>query len=632
MGALTKLSTVRGMLVNMGPRYLLYRLRHAFEIKVGVLQRRIPSDPPEVVGTSLARFRQNPPAFFFSDRETVRVPRAPDPNVAATARDLRARTFRFFSGEAYPLADEQPWRTHPLTNVCFPDVHWSEVPDFNLELGDIKYVWEPSRFSHLYTLIRDEHHNRADHGGFVCAQLDAWLRENPVNRGPNYKCSQEISLRILNWTFALHYYKDHPALTEALWDRLQHNIYWSLHHVYNHIEFSRIAVRNNHAITETMVLWLGGLLYPWLPDVAEWSTRGRTWLEEELDYQLHPDGTYLQHSHNYQRVVVQLLNWAIRLGEVHGNPLPQDILNRAGACLDYLLAVQTPGGQLPNYGANDGALFFPLATQQYRDYRPQLDGLARALGRSSPYSTPLEEGEWLSTPGRQPEGATRSVTHHQRSSTLSFPQGGIFVHRTTSTLTFLKAQSYRDRPSQADNLHLDFWIDDENVLRDQGTFRYNADPADQRYFFGTASHNTVMLNELDQMTKGPRFVWLDWTQAARGNWVNENTFVGSIDAFRQLSKKIRHTRRVRIEADLKRLTVIDEISGAPDGTYLTQRWHPNPAWLNRLNFECADPTGTSIERTEERGDFSELYGIREAVTDLAFTTAAHSLTTTISWT
>ncbi len=30
---------------------------------------------------------------------------------------------------------------------------------------------------------------------------------------------------------------------------------------------------------------------------------------------------------------------------------------------------------------------------------------------------------------------------------------------------------------------------------------------------GTESHNTIMLDNLDQMLKGERFVWYNWSQA-----------------------------------------------------------------------------------------------------------------------
>ena len=33
--------------------------------------------------------------------------------------------------------------------------------------------------------------------------------------------------------------------------------------------------------------------------------------EKEIDYQIYKDGTYLQFSMNYQRVVVQLLTWVL---------------------------------------------------------------------------------------------------------------------------------------------------------------------------------------------------------------------------------------------------------------------------------------------------------------------------------
>ena len=32
-------------------------------------------------------------------------------------------------------------------------------------------------------------------------------------------------------------------------------------------------------------------------------------------------------------------------------------------------------GKVPNYGANDGALVFPLSTCGYLDYRPQLNAI-----------------------------------------------------------------------------------------------------------------------------------------------------------------------------------------------------------------------------------------------------------------
>ena len=37
-------------------------------------------------------------------------------------------------------------------------------------------------------------------------EIEDWILKNPINKGPNYKCSQEITIRIFNWLFVLNYY------------------------------------------------------------------------------------------------------------------------------------------------------------------------------------------------------------------------------------------------------------------------------------------------------------------------------------------------------------------------------------------------------------------------------------------
>ena len=49
----------------------------------------------------------------------------------------------------------------------------------------------------------------------------------------------------------------------------------------------------------------------------------------------------------------------------------------------------------------------------------------------------------------------------------------ITLFNDTNSKTFIRCCSYRDRPYQSDNLHIDIWIDGINFLRDSGTFMYN---------------------------------------------------------------------------------------------------------------------------------------------------------------
>ena len=627
IGILDKVQLVRKLLPQMGWRYVSYRIKHIVNTRLGSLKQAIPVNPGDVPGEllTLSAFRQNKPAFFPSPI-FAGLERCKDDALASRALEYRNNIYTYFSSTQLSLADEMPWNTHPLTKKEFPLKHWSEIPDMDDSLGDIKYIWEPSRFSHLYTFIRDDYHNETDNGAIVFAQINDWLSANPVNVGPNYKCSQEISLRILNWTFALHYYADHIALTEELWKRIQENIYWSLHHVYHHIDFSRIAVRNNHAITETGTLWLAGKLFPWLPKVAMWSKRGKEWLEEELDYQIYTDGTYIQHSHNYQRVVAQLLTWFVYLGDLHDDPLSEEIKNKAGVFLEYLSTMmQKKSGFLPNYGANDGALFFPLASQAYRDYRPQLDALARALREPSISNKPLEEAFWT--------GGAKTAVNSKiiEDKSYSFPIGGQYVLRDKNVFASIKAQSFKDRPSQADNLHLDLWIDGINILRDQGTYQYNTDPETADYFFGTRSHNAALLGKSNQMKRFGRFIFFDWTTNARGSWISKTKFRGTIDGFADIGAGITQTRTVEFFLNEKKLNVKDEFSRKPENEVITQYWHPHPKHIEFLNFKSVDANGVNLELQHTSGFYSSAYGIKEPVTDLIFQTTSNSLTTEISW-
>jgi hypothetical protein len=123
------------------------------------------------------------------------------------------------------------WLTNPATGHRYVLDHWTEIPDLSAKAGDIKYVWEKSRFSYLLTLIRYDHHYGEALGEVVFSEIESWLEANPLNLGPNYICSQETSLRLLNWTFALYYYKDDAALTQVRWKRIMQSIYGQLKHV-----------------------------------------------------------------------------------------------------------------------------------------------------------------------------------------------------------------------------------------------------------------------------------------------------------------------------------------------------------------------------------------------------------------
>lgn len=79
---------------------------------------------------------------------------------------------------------------------------------------------------------------------------------------------------------------------------------------------------------------------------------------------------------NYHRVLIQLLTIAIAISEKNGDKFKVKTYEKAHKALNFLYQCQDEvSGWLPNYGFNDGALFFPLSDYDYRNYQPQLDAL-----------------------------------------------------------------------------------------------------------------------------------------------------------------------------------------------------------------------------------------------------------------
>ena len=608
---LQKVPLTFDLMKNMGSRYVLFRLWDGCTKKIGGYQLNHPTNPRLRMTISLNQWRTMNIPFVFDDRQTLSLPKYQEPTLKEKANRILNGEVQFFSFEWKQLGPNYNWITHPETQYEYNNtLHWSAINDFDKEQGDIKYVWEKSRFSHLINLMRYDYHFEEDHSEFVFQEIADWIHWNPINQGPNWKCSQEISLRVFNWMYLLLYYKNSPFLTEVLWEKIQNSIYWQLHHVYHRRHFSLIAVRNNHAITETLLLSLSEIMFPFFPETKKWAQVGRKCFEREIAYQIYEDGAYIQHSMNYHRVVIQLLSFGLSITEKAEKPFSKTVYDKAYKSLNFLLQfVQKENGYLPNYGANDGAWFFPLSESHYRDFRPQLNSLHQILTSTSLF-------------GQNEDFFQKKKSHYSfaplkiQMGCVEFNSSGYYLFRNEQSFTFIKCGSYKDRPSHADNLHLDIWVKGENILRDSGSYQYNTDPRDFNYFFGSQSHNTVVVADCDQMLKGNRFIWYYWTKALAVLTDEDDekyTFEGSIKAFQQLGGLV-HKRKVSIYKN-KAIWIVEDYIDTPNDTTARQLWHIHPESL-QLGWKVA--TKFPYHKTDFQSYFSSFYGVKEAQTGIAF--------------
>ncbi|MDO7204765.1 heparinase II/III family protein [Paraclostridium bifermentans] len=108
------------------------------------------------------------------------------------------------------------WHYNPLTNKEVENKRkWYMIPDFDSDRGDIKIIWEISRFTHLYYIARafliteDVKYYES-----FSEQIQSWIANNEYSYGSNYKCGQESALRMINILIAYSIFKKFDLVTD----------------------------------------------------------------------------------------------------------------------------------------------------------------------------------------------------------------------------------------------------------------------------------------------------------------------------------------------------------------------------------------------------------------------------------
>lgn len=529
-GMTGKLHHLRQIWRDMGPRWLAYRLSYAARLRLGQLQRQMPStdwDARPLSGffsqANLAEpeqyldYRRSAARpFFFTPRDRQRY----EPYFAAWDKEGRTPLdecdeiaqgrLRYFGKVAVQTGFPPDWHRNPFTGLKVrADLHWSKIDDFGN--GDIKIVWEPSRFGFTYPLVRAYWRTRDERYAETFWQLlEDWQAQNPPQQGANWKCGQETSFRVMAWCFGLYGFLNAEATSAERAVALAQMVAVSGERIEGNLRYA-LSQRNNHGISEGMGLWTIGSLFPELRSARKWSELGREVLETQGRELIYADGSFTQHSLNYHRLMLHDYLWSLRLDGLHEGSFSAELKDRVRKASDFLFELQDEeSGRVPNYGHNDGALLLPLNNCDYRDFRPVLQSAHYFFKGERRYENGLWDEDLLWLFG--PDACEASIEVTVRND-LSAEIGGYYTLRSKKGFGFVRCATFRDRPAQADMLHLDLWWRGENIARDPGTYSYNAPSPWNNALAHTAYHNTVTVDGLDQMERVGKFLWLPWLRS-----------------------------------------------------------------------------------------------------------------------
>ncbi len=468
------------------------------------------------------------------------------------------------------LVSELKWEQSVLTGQNYSNMAkpWFCLSDFDSNVGDIKGVWEASRFDWALGLAKDYLSGREQALDELNATTKDWLEHNPPYLGPNWKCGQEASIRVM-----------HLAMSAKLLNQVESPEPALLAFVKAHLKriaptiSYAVAQDNNHGTSEAAALFIGG---SWLASNGDksairWKKMGRKWLENRAKHLIDGDGTFSQYSVNYHRVMVDTYSMAeMWRRELDLKPFSPSLYTKIGLATQWLYQLtQEVNGDAPNLGHNDGARLLPLSDSDYRDFRPtvQLASVlflkSSAWNKAGSYDEPLEL-----------LGLSKPKKALNKPSSFYFSQGGYAGLRSqTGAFALFNYPVFRFRPAQNDALHVDFWLDGVNLLRDGGTFSYNAGQAYIDYYGGTQSHNTVQFDEHEQMPRLSRFLLGAWLKAKDVHWDEVQQYCSA--SYRDYLG-CRHKREVSLSEST--LRVVDDIQGVQKKA--TLRWRLSPGeWI-----------------------------------------------------
>ena len=478
---------------------------------------------------------------------------------------------RIFGQDITPYPELPQWHGNALVAGASQSASqdWWNISDFDPNVGDIKGIWEASRFDWLIAMAQRAALGDAGELERANIWLVNWLEKNPPYKGANWKCGQEASIRVI-----------HLALAACIVGQIEETCPALLSFVELHLK--RIAPTigyaigqaNNHGTSEAAALFIGG---SWLAknNIAagnQWAKIGRKWLENRAQALIEPDGSFSQYSVNYHRMMldtycfVEVWRQKLKLAE-----FSRSFFERLGRSTQWLQQMaQVENGLVPNIGANDGSQILALTDSSYRDFRPSIQlACAIFLGACAFIDDGLYNQQllWL--------GVDMPHKKAEPLQSITFDDGGYHILRKGNAVAYLRYPRFRFRPSQADILHCDLFLNGENLLRDAGTYSYNSSHEDLVYFNGTKAHNTIEFDDKDQMPRLGRFLFGNWVKTKSINKINENENRVTAGASYQGPSGENHSRVLQLEHD--KLVCIDEISGFKDKAVLRWRLAPG-AW------------------------------------------------------
>lgn len=501
--------------------------------------------------------------------------------IVREADEICAHRFRLLGYENLVFSDKDgaiDWHLDPVHGKRAPLIPCFKIPFLEFAaVGDHKVTWELNRHQHLVTLAKAWLLTREDkYVGELTAQWRNWIESNPYPLGINWGSTLEVAFRSLSWIWVDHLLAEAPAYAEFRAELLSA---LAFHGRYIERYLSTYFSPNTHLLGEAAAMFFLGTLYPQMPHAARWKKDGWNIVVREAGRQVRPDGVYFEQSLYYHVYALDFFLHARTLAAANNIQIPpafDDVLRK----MLNVIAALAQAGPAEGFGDDDGGRLFNPRRNQTENMTDPLAIGALAFRRDGlPLAHLTEESIWLFgdravaalAPKDKPSAGSRATAPPSSASapastaalpassrsaivSAAFPDGGIYVLADSSPLPQVMMidagpqGTGRCGHGHADALSLRLTIDGSRWLVDSGSGVYiSSDPAERNNFRGTAAHNTLRVDGLDQAVPAEPFSWRDIPAPQAENFVAGRTFTcfaGSHNGYARLADPVTHRRLV----------------------------------------------------------------------------------------
>ncbi len=526
------------------------------------------------------------------------------------------------------------WNLDPISGKQFANVfnHWRWNPGMLTSGADIKGPWEIGRCQHFvvlgqaYWLTNDRRFSRC-----FAETIQDFLKHNPPGFGVQWACTMDVALRVVSWIAGLSFFQNAPELGIRWWRMFLKGLAEHGTFIAANLEFGTMngeIITSNHYLSNLLGLYWLALAFPHLDAGCVWRGIAENALEQEIQKQIHPDGGDFESSVPYQRLVIEIFLSAFALSVHHGVPLSAAYRARLLKGLEFVAGLRQENGRVPQIGDADNGRAHVFT--RYGVWRQEsMDHLLVAgahilkcpeLAASVPEAEQLEVLFW----GPAPEVQTSSPTPKRLE---VFPNTGIAIMRAKDTYVAMSNSIVGTRGfgnhKHNDQLAIEWIIGKQPLAVDGGSYIYTRDPESRNLFRSTATHNTVMVDGLEQNTfDKSRLFKMDQQGVATFMDSRSQDFAvgvaGRHTAYCRLDAPLVHVRRVLLRTDGGML--LDDLFEGPPEHRLRWYFLLYPGVSVRIQdgiVELSGPEGggvinaaSGLQFRSEPGWYSDGYGSR----------------------